>query len=356
MTSKREGKTMKRFVVYLGMGLILIGLAANGSAQENQNKKLAQSGMEFLIVKADAKAMGMGGAVTSLDMGSSSLFFNPAGMANMKTFGDVTFSMNEWIADIRHVGFTAAIRPMNGNYGTIGISVQHVDYGEVQWTMVDNNADKGYMDMGIFSPSAISVGLGYAKDLTDRFSVGGQIHWVRQQLGENEIPHAVASKTVSGKDTTITVLETEGNEVSPLSFDFGTLFKTGYKSLAFGMSIRNFSKEVKYSQEGFQLPLTFTMGISMDVLDFVNTEAKDHSLVVSIDAVHYRSRPEQFMVGLNYTFMNVLSLRGGYVSNEDEDSFSMGLGVLYSGLEIDYAYTPYTVFDSVQRLTARISM
>jgi hypothetical protein len=333
---------MKRFVIYLGMGLILIGLCANGSAQEN--KKLAQSGMEFLNVKADAKAMGMGGAVTSLDMGSSSLFFNPAGMANMKTFGDVTFSMNEWIADIRHLGFTAAIRPMNGDYGTIGISVQHVDYGEVQWTMVDNTADKGYKDMGIFSPSAMAIGVGYARALTDRFSVGGQIHWVRQTLGENIIP------------STDALQDTVKNEVSPLSFDFGTLFKTGYKSLAFGMSIRNFSKEVKYSQEGFQLPLTFTMGISMDVMDFVNTEARDHSLIVSLDAVHYRSRPEQFMVGLNYTFMNVLSLRGGYVSGEDEDSISMGLGIQYSGLEIDYAYTPYNVFDSVQRLTARISM
>lgn len=333
---------MKRFVIYLGMGLIAIGFCAPGSAQEN--KKLAQSGMEFLNVKADAKAMGMGGAVTSLDMGSSSLFFNPAGMANMTTFGDVTFSMNEWIADIRHVGFTAAIRPKNGDYGTIGISVQHVDYGEVQWTMVDNTVDKGYKDMGIFSPSAMAIGLGYARALTDRFSVGGQIHWVRQTLGENIIP-----STDAGQDTL-------KNEVSPLSFDFGTLFKTGFKSLAFGMSVRNFSKEVKYSQEGFQLPLTFTMGLSMNVMDFMESLSKDHSLVLSVDAVHYRSRPEQFMVGLDYTFMNVLSLRGGYVSGEDEDSISMGLGVLYSGLEIDYAYTPYNVFDSVQRLTARISM
>jgi len=335
--------TMKRFVINLGMGLILMGLFATGSAQDN--KKLAQSGMEFLNVKSDAKAMAMGGAVTSLDMGSSSLFFNPAGMANMKTYGDVTFSMNEWIADIRHLGFTAAIRPMNGDYGTIGVSVQHVDYGEVQWTMVDNTVDKGYKDMGIFSPSALAVGVGYARALTDRFSVGGQIHWVRQTLGENIIPTTDAS-----------LQDTVKNEVSPLSFDFGTLFKTGYKSLAFGMSVRNFSKEVKYSQEGFQLPMTFTMGISMDVMDVLMPEGKDHSLIVALDAVHYRSRPEQFMIGLNYTFMKVLSLRGGYISGEDEDSFSMGLGVQYSGLEIDYAYTPYNVFDSVQRLTARISM
>ena len=337
---------MKRFVISFGMGLILFGLSVNGSAQ--QYKKLAQSGMEFLNVKSDAKAMAMGGAVTSLDMGSSSLFFNPAGMANMTTYGDATFSMNNWIADIRHFGITAALRPMHGDYGTIGVSVQHVDYGDVQWTEVDNSVAKGYKDVGIFSPSAIAVGVGYAKALTDRFSIGAQIHWVRQQLGENNIPVVETSG-----DTT---LVRQKNEVSPLSFDFGTVFKTGFKSLAFGMSVRNFSKEVKYAEEGFQLPLTFTMGISMDVMDFFKMESKDHSLIVAIDAAHYRSRPEQFMVGLNYTFMKAISLRGGYISGEDEDSFSFGAGVQYSGLEIDYAYTPYTVFDAVQRVTARISM
>ena len=100
----------------------------------------------------------------------------------------------------------------------------------------------------------------------------------------------------------------------------------------------------------------FTMGISMNVMDFFETMGKDHSLIVAFDAAHYRSRPEQFMVGLDYTYMKMLSVRGGYISGEDEDSFSFGAGIQYSGLEIDYAYTPYTVFEAVQRVTARISM
>jgi hypothetical protein len=332
---------MKQFFACLGLGLILTLVAADGSAQDYE--KLAQSGMEFLNVKADAKAGAMAGAVTSLDMGSGSLFFNPAGIAGLSRPVDVSFSLNQWIADIRHMGITAAVSPMKGRFGVVGVSLQSVDYGDLQWTMVDLGQDKGYRDMGKFSPSAFALGVGYAKALTDRFSVGGQVHWIRQQLGENMLP--------AGEDS----LVTKKNEVTPVSFDFGTLFKTGFKSLAFGMSIRNFSKEIKFSHEGFQLPLTFTMGVSADVLDWIGRGSFDQSLVVSFDAVHYRSRPEQVMAGVNYTLFKKVSLRGGFVSGEEENGFTFGIGLATSGISVDYAYTPFGVFDSVQRFTARAS-
>jgi hypothetical protein len=52
---------------------------------------------------------------------------------------------------------------------------------------------------------------------------------------------------------------------------------------------------------------------------------------------------------------SLFSLRGGYVTQEDEDSFSFGIGAGYKGVGFDYAYTPFGVFDSVQRITARAS-
>jgi len=333
---------MKRLNVYWTLGLISMLFVASGSAQEF--KKLAQSGMEFLNVKADARAMAMAGAATALEMGSGSLFFNPAGMANMNSTLDLVISRNQWIADIEHRSLSLAVQPFGKDYGTVGFTIQDVDYGELQWTMVDNTTDKGYTDLGFFSPSALGIGVGYAKALTDRFSVGGQIHWVRQRLGENILP-----KGEAGRDTV-------KNEVSPLSFDFGTLFKTGIKSLAFGMSVRNFSKEIRFYREGFQLPLTFTMGISMDVMDFIPNKGFDQSLIVSFDAVHHRSHPEQIMIGVDYTLLKKFSLRGGYISADDEDSFSFGVGLRVANIGVDYAYTPFGIFDSVQRFTARISM
>ena len=128
------------------------------------------------------------------------------------------------------------------------------------------------------------------------------------------------------------------------------------------MSIRNFSNEAKFEEESFQLPLLFTIGISANVFDFVDVGLDGQSFMLSLDATHPRSHPEQIKIGAEYQFMKILSLRGGYVSGNSEDSFTTGFGVSTAGLgitsfgtvEFDYAYTPFGVFDNVQRFTARV--
>jgi hypothetical protein len=327
---------------------LFIGLLLISSVYAEKNEKLAQSGFQFLSVISDARAAAMAESMTSLEIGSSALFFNPAGMANMEGLVDFTASQNQWIADITHNTFSLALSPGRGEYGVLGFSVQSVDYGEFYGTRVDKTTDLGYIDTGTFELSALAIGVGYAKRLTDRFSVGGQVRWVEQNLGESIVP---IISTVP--DTSYEKIE---SKLTPLAFDFGTQFKTGFKSLVFGMSVRNFSKEIKYVEEGFQLPLVFNLGISMNLMDFLGEVPLDQSLVLCLDASHYRSHPEQIKVGVDYRFMNALSLRGGYVSNNDESGLSFGMGVSYFGVTIDYAQTPFGVFDKVQRMTVRFPM
>ncbi|NQT24512.1 PorV/PorQ family protein [candidate division KSB1 bacterium] len=346
---------MKKTIQILTFVVVILSLmTANLYSQDNQ--KLAQSGFQFLSVVSDARASGMAETMTSLEIGSSALFFNPAGMANMTEFVDITVSTNQWIADITHNTFSMALNPANGEYGVFGFSLQSVNYGTFFGTRVDKSTDLGYVNTGTFELSSIAAGLGYAKRLNDRFSVGGQVRWVRQDLGQSVIPNVVTVLDTSGATVLDTVGQTVSNELTPLAFDFGTQFKTGFKSLVFGMSVRNFSKEIKYVEEGFQLPLVFNLGISMNVMDFFEEMPVEQSLYVCVDASHYRSHAEQIKIGLDYRLMNILSLRGGYMSASDESGFSFGVGVSYAGATFDYAYTPYGVFDKVQRMTARFSL
>lgn len=327
-------------------------LITNGYGQEYQ--KLAQTGFQFLSIVSDARAASMAEAMTSLQTYSSSLFFNPAGMAGMQNFIEISASSNQWIADIKHYTLGIAINPFEGRFGVIGFSAQSVNYGDFYGTRIRSDIDAGYEDTGIFSVNAIAVGVGYAKLLTDRFCVGGQIRWVQQDLGESVIPLNSRLDTIH---TGYYVADTSrtANKLSPLIFDFGTQFKTGIKSLVFGMSVRNFSKEVKYAKEGFQAPLVFTLGISMNVMDIVDINPLDQALNMSIDASHYRDHPEQLKIGVEYRVMDVLSLRGGYITNNDESGITYGVGVSKFGFAFDYAYTPFGVFNKVQRMTARFS-
>jgi len=342
---------VKNIIIFFGIITLMFSGFHSSIAQEHQ--KIAQTGCQFLSVITDARAAAMGGAVTTLDMGSASLFFNPAGIADMRKLTDISASYNDWITDIQHNAFSLAINPLHGRFGVLGFTVQTVDYGgNFYGTIEDRTGASDYINTGELSPSAMAFGIGYAKALSDRFSVGAQVRWINQDFGTFTVPVTVVVSEDSSSHST----EQISYNKRPVAYDFGTIFKTGYKSLAFGMSVRNFSKEMKYIEEGFQLPLVFTLGIHIDLMDFVEMAGPRQSAIFSINASHFRSHAEQFIAAIDYTLMNAISLRMGYVNGNDEDGINYGVGFSLIGLSIDYAYTPFGVFDSVQRFSVRLSL
>lgn len=301
--------------------------------------------MQFLSVTPDARAAALGDAMTTVENYSSALFNNPAMLAEKLYDFDVMLTQNKWIADITHNAMTIAYTPGEGNYGVFGISALVVDYGEIEGTIIAEN-ELGYLETGMISPNAYAVGFGYAKALSEKFSVGAHIKYVQQDLGP-------AVKSLSLVDDNMTVTS---NELSVIAFDFGTVYHTGFKSLAFGMSIQNFSKEITYVEESFQLPLTFNIGVSMNLAKALPENLQSQHFLLTVDAVHPRSHPELVKFGFEYKYLDILALRLGYRSNTDEQSFSYGIGVQQFGFVFDYAYTPFGVFDKVQRFTLRFSM
>jgi len=331
-------KTLMRYAP----ALLLVGLLLCTEAGAQEQVKLAQTGMQFLSVVSDARAGALAGAVTTLPLGSSSLFFNPACMTEGNMV-EAAVSINQWIADIKHTTFSIAYKPAHGDYGVVGLSVQSVNYGEILGTAVGSGGTD-YVDIGTIDVSSLAVGLGYAIALSEQFSVGAHVRWVKQDLGQSQVVNA---------DSTTS---TYNNKKNPFVVDFGTLFKTGFKSLAFGMSVRNFSTEVTYVRESFELPLTITLGLSMDMMDFAGDRSIVNSVLVSVDAVHNRDYREQVFLGAECTVMKLLALRGGLITNSDEDRWTFGFGVSQFGLAVDYAYTPFGIFNNVQRVSVRFSM
>jgi hypothetical protein len=91
----------------------------------------------------------------------------------------------------------------------------------------------------------------------------------------------------------------------------------------------------------------------MDMLDFMGEH--QNPLMLAIDAVHPRDYTERVHVGLEYVYMDMFSLRGGYKFNYDEEGLTAGLGVHYnfSGVigRLDYAYGDFGAFDAVHRFS-----
>lgn len=331
------------------LGLLLLGATPRAFAQqETDREKAAQTGMKFLGVSADPRAAAMGSAMTAMEGGSSMLFYNPAGMARLGATAEGMLGQTGWIADIDYNFGSVAFRPFGGRLGVIGLTLAFVDYGDLEETIFDGSSDQGFIELGSFAPSAWTVGLGYARAVTDRFAVGGQVKYASIDLG----PSAMALN----EDEVVR----QENQQGTLAYDFGVLYSTGFRSLNFAVSARNFAPEVTFEEESFQLPLTLQIGVAMDVLDLTALGASNqHSFLVSVDAENPRDFAEQIKIGGEYTFLETLSLRAGYVFPTDQEGISLGAGVKQElsgiGFGADYAYTSFGVFSGVQRIALRLS-
>lgn len=315
----------------------------NGAIVDENTDKRAQTGFKFLRTSVSARAAAMADAMTAIETGSMAMFYNPATMAHMTNFVSASAGVTEFFADIKYNAASVAVSPASGRYGVFGLSFMNVDYGDLEGTIrVDN--ERGYENFGSFSPTAMMLGLGYAKALSDRFAVGGNVKYAMQDLGD-----ALAEAASDASDGVW-----QENRESTVAFDIGVLYDTGFESLKFAMSARNFSREITYHEENFELPLLLTIGLSMDMTDLFAANQDAHSLVLAVDAYRPRDFYEAFNVGAEYGFMNLLYLRAGYVAPTDEQGINLGVGINtdVSGISLaaDYAFTDFGLLGDVHRL------
>ena len=203
----------------------------------------------------------------------------------------------------------------------------------------------GYIDTEILNPSALVMGLGYAKCVSRQFSIGAQVKYAAQQFGD---------MLVQFEDDSLGVKK---YTASTIAIDFGTLFDVGYKGIKFGMSIRNFSNEIIFENKATELPLTFTMGITTDILSwFDSMNSPNMGLKLNIDAVHPRSYPEHINTGLEFSLLNKLFVRYGYMQGKDIMDHNIGFGLNLNNIGFDYSYSTMTNFKDIQKFSINISI
>lgn len=357
---KRTLATTLAFLLLLLVGAPTVLAQQNGNGDEedggrvvdpgdNPAQRRGQTTMKFLTISMDARATALGNAMTAEDRAASvSLLYNPAGMAYQEDFTHLSVGRTQWFANFNYDYATLSFAPAHGNYGVFGLSVVAGDYGDFTQTIRYDN-DDGFLRTGTYSPSTIAVGGGYSRALTDRFSAGGHIRYVRQDLGE--------SVNSLGEEGTDDDMVTQENSEGVMVADFGMLYRTGFRSLIFAASVRNFSQELEYAKRSVGLPLSLNIGLAMNVMDFAEW-GPDHDFLLSVEAQRPRDYFTQGKVGGEYTFMNLLSLRAGYEYPHDEQGVSLGagleLGISDLSVEANYAYTQFGRLGNVNRLSVQI--
>jgi len=336
-------------ILALIISLSCINLLAQDIGSLGQNganiKQTGQASMTFLQVGLVPKAAAMGDAYTALSKGVESVFFNPAGLTEMDNQFEAFVSSTQWFADIKYLA--GAIGYNAGSYGSMAFSFMVVDYGQIKGTSLvpyESTGSANYTLTGdVPNVGAYSFGLTYVKAISTKFSIGGSAKLVGQQLGQ--LTHLDGSMT--------------DNNASKLAFDLGIKYFPGIESLRLGMSIRNFSTFVQYQSFSSPLPVLFSVGLGMNLMDVINKDvSKDHALVLSSEFVHPNDYTDRVNTGLEYTFMNMISVRTNYISNHDILTWSggIGLGTSFGGtrIDIDYSYSHLRDFNAVNRFSLKV--
>lgn len=316
---------------YLTSSLIVLVFLLTFSGSLYAFPKVGTTSFQFLEVLTSARGSALGNAFSSMVDNSEAEFYNPAGLTGINNI-DLSVGYVNWFLDAAQYSFAAGYY-LDG-YGVLGFQAMFTDVGTIEETRVDAlgfQEDGSYNGLTgrTFRPNSIVVGVSFARDLTDRLSLGVTAKFVHENLVYKS--------------------------ASALAFDGGLLFKTGFRNIVIDATIRHFGQQVKYIDEAFPLPQTFTIGVSSFLLsdkDPLIAQSDQHSVRLAYEMVQPRDYDQQHSVGMEYSFENMFFLRGGYQFNTDEQSWSVGMGLQYDGLRVDYSYNDFGQYlNAVHRIT-----
>ena len=158
---------MKKFLI------VIIAAAGILSAQT----KTGSTAAPFLNIGIGPRAAAMGGAFVATANDVTALYWNPAG-ASRAEFSSALFTHSTWFADINY-NWAGAMLNMGGS-GTLGLTFMYLDYGDMEVTTLREPDGTGEM----FNPKDMAFGLSYAYNLTDRFSVGLSVKYIKSEYLE----------------------------------------------------------------------------------------------------------------------------------------------------------------------------
>lgn len=328
---------MKKILLFT----VLVFTFANFINSNAQTNKTGTTAVQVLKFNVGPRAIGMGGAFTSVADDITSIYWNPSGTANIAT-NEAFFNHTELFADVNH-DFAAFATNISG-LGTLGAFVSVLSMDDMKVRTITNPEGTGEL----FTYSTLVMGVNYSKYLTDNFSIGFNAKYISENLWN---------------------MSSQG-----FAIDIGTLYKIPIlNELRIASSISNFGTKMQISGrdvtviyaagagnenlinsnielDKFDLPLIFRFGISADVI-----KASTTRLTLGVDAIHPNDNTEYINTGAELAWNEIVFLRGGYNSLfevDTEKGLTLGFGLNYRIMEmlkvkVDYAYQDFGRLKSV---------
>lgn len=343
--------TLIRSVVCMMLlaSVVLTADAANKS-------RIGTAGAPELLIPVGARGIAIGGSSMVFANGVESIYWNPAGLGKMATNVEAMVSSMQYIDDINVVYGALGVKA--GEFGSLGFTIKSIGFGNIAVTTSDAPDGTGEQ----YSPNYITLGVTYAKVLTDRIAVG---------VSASLISERILSMSASG-----------------VAFNFGIQYQNlGLQGLNLGVAVKNIGPGMKFSGSNLSTPAAATAGNRGT--QFYSIEASSSELPSNLEiGVGYTRKldeknviqvggmfrnnnyqDDEYNLGAEYGFNNLFFVRGGYTFAPQADKdptntrsyiydFTIGAGIHYLvgdlDLSFDYAFRHVKYFDSSNIVSLRI--
>jgi len=298
--------------------------------------KVATSAANWLKIESGARSIGMGGSQVASGIGVSAIPYNPSSITYLNKDKEVYYSKVNYLAGITHNTIAYGQKVTFSDY--IGVHLFYLDSGPIGVTTLWEPDGTGED----YHVTNYALRLVYARLLTDRLRIGGSIKYIREEIYTMSMQSFLA--------------------------DIGSNFDTGISGIMLGMSVSNFGPDVQFHGKGlevqvpdtisinetliqstkeFPVPLVFRLGIKKDILGA--EEDAVHRLIASIDGINPIDYILYWSIGTEYSWRDIGFFRAGTHIGHDTAGLSLGGGLKWSMLAVDYAYVNYGVLEETHQ-------
>ncbi len=347
--------------------IILILLTATSvNAFAGNEDRVGQAGASELLINPWARSAGWGGANGALVRGVESFNSNIGGLSFV-TGTEIVLSHNDWLKGTDTKVTSAGLARKVGEAGALGVSITSANFGDIERT-TEANPNGG---VGSYSLSMINVGIAYSRAFSN--SIHGGV--VVRILSE-----AIADMKAQGMTLDAGIQYVTGNNKDRDNMKFGialrnvgTPMKYEGEGLAFRSSTSDYTNNINVLLEQrtqeFEMPSLVAISAAYDI-----ELTEEHQITPAVTFTSNSFIRDQFAVGLEYAFKDLLMVRGGYTFDkkdknaiiDDEISTLIGasfgasiqlpLGKSGKYFGVDYGYRATKVFDGTHTFGIRFSL
>ncbi|MCX5797217.1 MAG: PorV/PorQ family protein [Elusimicrobia bacterium] len=267
--------------------------------------------LDFLLLDANARAVGLGGAYTALATDANALLYNPAGLAKVGRH-EATFMHNVYMQGIGQE-YAAYASPQGW-----GADLNFLDFGGVQRTTLSSPGGAGLGETGL---SDLALGAGYGRSLTESLAVGVGVKYIRETIDD---------------------VKAQG-----FALDAGGLYAVpALSGLTVGLAVQNLGPTVRFDRASENLPLNLRAGAAYGF------KVSGHGNVVALDVTKERSQSALVAVGGETRLLEPLALRMGFNTRNDAGiGITAGFGYLFKAGSVDYAIVPMGDLGDAHRIS-----